>query len=289
MKVDNLLTQFLYQHKRLSLPGIGTFTTDGGSVQFDNDSDKELSQDLVNYIKTHTGKMQSLAISDLESFIMLNKQFLNIGKALYMEGIGTLVKTKEGDFEFTPGGVVTERLEDLRPTQPSAFDETAPRYDQQNVASRLIVIFLIVLTIGLVGWGAWYLFKQNSETNLPEQTAVPISEPEQDSLNIIPDSNTIMNPVDSLRNSDTSISRRPVTLAGSVETGRWKFIIEEAARGRALRRYDQLKTMGKSILMETSDSVTYKLYFSLPASPSDTARIRDSLKLFYNSKKVIVE
>jgi len=31
------------------------------------------------------------------------------------------------------------------------------------------------------------------------------------------------------------------------------------------------------------------LYLSIPAAPSDTARIRDSLKEWYGAKKVIIE
>ena len=96
MKIDQLITQFLYQTKRVSLPGIGTFTTDGSTVRFENKSDAQISKELIEFVKTNTGKMQSLAESDLESFIMLNQQFLNIGKTLYLDGIGTLVKAKDG-------------------------------------------------------------------------------------------------------------------------------------------------------------------------------------------------
>ena len=36
--------------------------------------------------------------------------------------------------------------------------------------------------------------------------------------------------------------------------------------------------------METADSIAYKLYFLIPSTPSDTARIRDSLSRYYTSK-----
>jgi hypothetical protein len=39
LKVDNLLAQYLYQYKSLSLPGIGVFTLDKNAV-FQEDSNK---------------------------------------------------------------------------------------------------------------------------------------------------------------------------------------------------------------------------------------------------------
>jgi hypothetical protein len=42
--------------------------------------------------------------------------------------------------------------------------------------------------------------------------------------------------------------------------------------------------------MDTKDSVLYNLYFVIPATPADTARIRDSLQLRYSTRgKTVVE
>ncbi|MFN8244987.1 MAG: hypothetical protein U0T56_01200 [Ferruginibacter sp.] len=40
-----------------------------------------------------TRKIKPLATSDLESFTMLGKQFMNIGKPLILEGLGTPFET----------------------------------------------------------------------------------------------------------------------------------------------------------------------------------------------------
>jgi hypothetical protein len=48
-----------------------------------------------------------------------------------------------------------------------------------------------------------------------------------------------------------------------------------------MERFDILKGWGLSIQMETKDSADYKLFFLLPASVSDTARIVDSLGTLY--------
>lgn len=293
LKLDQLIPQFLYQTKRLSLPGIGTFTTDGSAVQFDNKSDVQVSNDLVEFVKTHTGKMHSLALSDLESYIMLNKQFLNIGKALYIEGIGTLVKSREGSYEFTPGVMVTERLEEIpvENRKQSVFTDDA-RYAPQSGDTRKWMIGLgVLLTLAIVVWGGWRLSQNTSGDEEMQQVALPA-----DSIPARTDTSAA-NRYDSLRRA--TIDSLPAS--GAVQGGstvpsytgaanNWKFVIEQTPnKNRALKRFNQLKEIGKDIRLETTDSTSFKLYFILPATPADTTRMKDSLRRFYLSRRVSVE
>ena len=62
---------------------------------------------LVDYIVEHTNKIKPLASSDLESYAILAKQFLNIGKPLVMEGVGSIQKSQQGIYEFFPGQLDT--------------------------------------------------------------------------------------------------------------------------------------------------------------------------------------
>ena len=257
---------------------------ENGGVQFSNTADTDLSPELVEFIRTHTGKMTALAKSDLESFIMLNRQFLNIGKALHMEGIGTLVKAKEGSIEFTPGDMVMERLDERMPEnrKTSVFEEN-PRYDSGSGNSRKWAIFLgIAATLAIVIWGGWK-WSQNGaaekETTQSQNTLQP--EPV-----IQPDTSTLV--------VTDSISRKPLIDTSRANTSiagnRYKFIIETTnKKARALRRFNQLQEIKSGIKMETQDSVTFKLYFSLPATVADTARIKDSLRIFYASRQVVIE
>jgi hypothetical protein len=292
LKLDNLVTQYLYQQKRLSLPGIGTFTTDGPAVQFDNAHDAVLSKDLIEFIKTHTGKMYSLAQSDLESYIMLNKQFLNIGKALYVEGIGTLVKAKDGSLEFTPGEMVAERMEELttESRKPSAFIDETRYHPDNNARQKWFIGGLSLLTLVIVVWGGWRLFVNNDSSPVPEKK---LTEPVADTVAAaVKDTNTIV--------ADTFSTRKPDSLSVSAavvnnniatpQNSQWRFVIEQTNnKNRAYRRYNQLKEIGDKIQITTADSVTYKLYFQLPAMVSDTTRMRDSLRRFYGSRLVRVE
>lgn len=290
MKIDHLITQYLYQQKRVSLPGIGTFTLENGTTAFTNKADAEMSPELIEFIRTHTGKMTPLATADLESYIMLNKQFLNIGKALHFEGIGTLVKAKEGLFEFTPGEMITERLEERgsESRKATAYEEK-PRYSGNESGSgsgRKLTVFLgIAVSLGIIIWGGWKWSQSGTQNNQTATTAIvspalPTEPVKTDSGAIIVD----------------SISRRPLldtskaTVPSTAVGGSYKFVIETTNRkARALKRYAQLVELRSGIKMETADSVVYKLYFVLPASAADTTRLKDSLRLFYASRIVTVE
>ena len=148
MKLPQLLSQFLYQTKRLDLPGLGTFTLDASAVipqesdrtghtpasgiTFRNANLAAADDALITYIKDNTGKMKSLAAADLDFFLTTGRQLLNIGKPFYLEGIGTLRKTKDGRLDFTPGEYSTARLEDIsekKQATTQSFEEAPREYE----------------------------------------------------------------------------------------------------------------------------------------------------------------
>ena len=72
----------------------------------------------------------------------------------------------------------------------------------------------------------------------------------------------------------------PVTQA-EINNGTYKFIVETADKKRGQDRFELLKSWGLPVLMETPDSVKYKLFFVLPARAVDTTRLLDSLRRLY--------
>lgn len=295
LKFDSLLAQYLYQHKKLNLPGIGTFEADG-SVGPADDGDKLRSadgiryknvrilqpdDDLIDFIKLHTGKMKPLALSDLEDYVALGKQFLNIGKPFYIEGIGTLKLTKDGNYEFSPGAYVTTKLED--PNFEKSENRTAGeyredrlRYEQNNGnIKKILLVVGILATLALVGWAGYYLYTMNTgnenAVDIPENNNAAIRL--QDSLNTLR-----LN--DSIRNAGMADSN----------AGGYKFIVEKTTKARAMRRYEDLKSFGNKIQVESNDSINYRLYYVIPATAADTTRIRDSINRWYygNNKKMRV-
>jgi hypothetical protein len=97
--------------------------------------------------------------------------------------------------------------------------------------------------------------------------------------------------------SDTATMKNPAlgqSGTALVSTpGNYNFVIETTTdKARAVKRYRDLRSYGNKIMLQTNDSLTFRLYYSLPATPADTLRIRDSLnRWFYNSNanKVRVE
>jgi hypothetical protein len=284
------------------LPGIGVFTLDEGTlIPEENEKQRTpvtgisykkkqvnvIDEKLIDFVRTHTGKIKPLAHSDIESYLSLCTQLLNIGNPLFIDGIGTLIKNKEGDYIFTPGAYMVQKLEDItiikentEQTSRSAFDESYNRYEPAtNNLRKLLLIAGIVLTIGLVAWGAYYLFKHNkgtTETQLPLQndsTAIPTSNDTINNISVKPDASQILD------------SLKPVVAL----TGRYKFIIEtDNSKERALRHYNQYISYKMNVELQTTDSITFKILYNLAATPADTTRIKDSL-MRNLGRKVTVE
>jgi hypothetical protein len=87
LKLPSLLTQFLYKNKKLTLPGIGIFTLDPSAIipevhnkeqhetamgiEFKNANILHPDDELIEFIRLHTGKIKPLAIADLDSYLTL--------------------------------------------------------------------------------------------------------------------------------------------------------------------------------------------------------------------------
>ncbi len=294
MKLSSLFPKYLYQEKKLRLPGIGEFTLDP-SVTVPDISDKLFAdflqniqfrqiqiaspdEEFINFIRTETGKIKPLAESDLESFLDDGKILLNIGKPFYIEGIGSLLKTREGKLEFTAGEPQQHKMEGGSAAAEAHVERSKTFYldtRSSGMSARRILLGLgAIAGIVIIIWGGYKLYNRTSKPSAIEQATVV-------SVPLKVDSTRISSMPDSFQRNNTD-SVRPA--------GTYKFIIERTTnKGRALRRYNQLLGNFTPIKIETTDSTLFKLYFVLPAAPSDTARIRDSLKTWYGRRVVYIE
>ena len=324
MKVDNLLAQYLYKYKRLSLYGIGIFTLDDNAV-FPEESAKvktqiegvsfvskpsaPLDDSLIEYIKSETGKMKALAEADLDSYVELAHQFLNIGKPFYFEGIGTLQKNKDGSFSFNAGTAVPLRTEEAaerygEPKRKSAFaQEDSNRGGIKINPGKLLLIAGMLATIALIGWGGYYLYNSNTSEDQPVST--------ENNIKPVPDSQLVKNitPDTSLSNKSVAVKKDSVaaivpkqtiaaaiTPAGSSAGGVFKFIFESTdKKARALQRYNQIKGLNvlsayHKIQLETKDSVNFNIFMMVPCAAADTSRYKDSLNAwYYGTNKIKVK
>jgi hypothetical protein len=322
LKLPQLLSLYLYQTRKLDLPGIGSFVLDPAAV-IPEQSDKNIhahatgisfknaniltpDDNLVLFIKEHTGKMKPLAAADLDFFLTTGKQLLNIGKPFYIEGVGTLLQNKEGKLDFTPGEYSTVKLEDgperkeradtrTLDTRKTSYDEPRPDHEpRSNNAKQVLLLIALILGLAAIGWGGYYLYKRNTFTEPPVT--------DNNTFKVTPDTTASTKRTDTAALSSSqpagattnqprkdSLSRAAVPAAATPVPGPnqelYKFVIlETPTKARALRRYNQLLGFQLNIKMDQKDSSWFKLYFPIAASVRDTAYIKDSLATTYAAR-----
>ncbi|MHA4845727.1 hypothetical protein ACX0G7_16250 [Flavitalea antarctica] len=307
MKLSSVFAQYLYQNKKMNLPGIGTFEIDP-SIPLPDSSDKNApdfkqyirftkksiqkpDDDFIDFIRIQTGKIRPLAESDLESYLSDGKLLLNIGKPFFLEGIGTLHKIGEGDYEFVAGAPVMERLEGdkagekiikKRPAFDSGYSQIEP--DNNNNRKALLGIGL-VLGLAAVIWGGYSLYNRNTEPLTP--AAIEDNQPPVSAATPV-DTGTTQTVDTTLRaplTDSVPVTAAPVNQA-SVTPGTFRYILETpATKARAIKRINQLALVSPKMKLETPDSISFKIYIDLPGTPADTARIKDSLNAWYWGRK----
>jgi hypothetical protein len=310
LKLPQLLSQYLYQTKKLDLPGIGSFTLDADAVipqesdrigqmaatgiRFRNAVIPAADDSLINFIKEHTGKMKSLTEADLDFYLTTGRQLLNIGKPFYLDGIGTLIKTKEGGLEFAPGDYMVARLEEHSPERRAAgLDEPArEREAQGNSTKQGVLLVLIIVGLAVIGWAGYYLYKRNSFSEPVEKQAVVLPDTSKSG------SSRTSGQVDTVSKAKDSAAAKPtaptpdapVPAVPPPGAAMYRFVILSTDnKHHALRRYNQLLGYQLNIKMDQKDSAWFKLYFPIAALPKDTAYIKDSLSDTYAAPRVTIE
>ncbi len=292
LKIAPLLAQYLYIHKRIDLPGFGTFLLDPSviiesennkqskpfeleGVSFENNPSVKETADLINFISAQTGKIKALATADLESHLELALQFLNIGKPFLLEGIGSLVKAKPGEFTFTSGQAIPAIMKDYQAKEVSAATTTEePFTDYKSIFysrkgksnwNKPIAALLLLAGIALAVWGGYIVYKRTTAKN----NAASVKNEKQEPV-LVQDT--------TMQQKDSVIEPKQMT---ATPAGNYKFVIETTTKERGLARFAKLKSFGLNVQMQTTDSLNFKLFFILPAAISDTAKMIDSLRSIY--------
>ncbi|HMT75463.1 MAG TPA: hypothetical protein PKA77_15430 [Chitinophagaceae bacterium] len=316
MKIASLLAHFLYTHKKLDLPGIGTFLLDTEIVtETENTKNKQVLLEgvsfiqnsatkedavLIDYISSHTGKIKPLASSDLESHLELAKQFINIGKPFLFDGIGTIGKINRNEYVFTPGIMITEPAQEYVSHEthlshgadyPADYKEVFYRKKETPGWKRPMFFILGIAGIVLAVWGGYTVYKNSTADNESGTDVSGVSSQPVQTDTVTAE----LKPADTGQNNITAIDtalNTVTTPAMPTPSGSYKFVVETAERERALARFDKLKNSFKlPVLMETKDSLLFKIYFVLAANPADTLRMIDSLQRAYTppGKRAYVE
>jgi len=300
MKIEHLLVQHFYNTKQVTLQGVGTFTLSPDFIM-PADNDKDLSippgaisfifnpkatedDSLINFIVQQTRKIKPLASADLESYLMLASQFLNIGKPFKIDGIGMLEKNQSGEFTFKQEGQFMTSLKEqihLQVREKSGDDisftsksKTSGNNNNKKIAG---ILGLLVIAAGFVIGGFYLATKSKTE---PVNLIAPVTEP------------TSIKIIDTIRKDSTPVVTQNTVPDHATVTGAYTFKIVFKVTNNKAAAIDKMNTLvyrGHKVIMYTADSVTYKLAepFTLPLS--DTSKIKDSLNRFYYLGKAKVE
>ena len=296
MKIEQLVVQYLYGTKKVTLQGIGTFKLDPSVVlPAENDKEKDFvmpenafefeynlrageDEGLIQYIVQHTSKILPLASADLDSYVMLAKQFLNIGKPLVIEGVGTIQKNQQGDYHFIPGSFITPKIDDypkqLREKRDESVSfESEPRTDNSR---RNLLIGITTLVLILAGLGIYYALVYNNNTE-PEPLVQSEIQPPADTT----EADTPVQPaIDTTVKIDT-----PIVPTDGIN---FRIIIKSySTTTKAQKAYDRLSYYGHKLELIKVDSFKYELAMPFKTPLSDTLRAKDSLRTFFGGKPYV--
>lgn len=298
MKIEQVLVHYLLKNKKLTLQGIGTFDLNASlpdsadpdkpiilpenSVTFHYDPKVTEDEGLVDFIVEHTNKIKPLASSDLDSFLSLGRQFLNIGKPLTLPNIGTLEKLNSGILAFKPGQLVAQKIEpnkvkneEAEGTEPEESLFNDYQKDRRSKGgAKVVFVLLILIILGFIGWAVWhYGFNQKNEpeTITTTEPVVPLKDSAYKA-----DSAIIANAaVDSSKNADSVSFIMVISRYKSLPAAEWKV--------------KTLKKLHPDVSIYTNDSVIYKVAEPFRRPLADTSAILDSLKSFFPKATVEVK
>ena len=305
VKIEQALVLYLLKNKQISLQGIGTFSLDiplpevtdndkpviipANAVSFHYDPKVGEEETIVDFIVEHTKKIKPLASADLDSFLTLGRQFLNIGKPFTIQNLGTLDKLKSGELEFKPGQLILQKMEAPKDITENDIEENDAENlfnDYQNKTPRnskgIWLTILILLVLGFGAWAAWnFIFKKDDKDDDKDITQ---------SESIVPLPDTLSKNTDSLINSplptdSNSMVQKPI----SDSTSFYVVVADYTNKEEALARIAKLKTFGRNLIMYTDDSITYKIGHAFTLPLSDTTKILDSLNRYYYVGKAYID
>lgn len=292
MTVEHFITRFVYQFKEISLQGIGIIRLDDvvpepdylqkhkalpiTNLHFTYKPGATTTPEFVKFYSDMRGKILSLAENDVEAYLGMALQFLNIGNPVDIKGLGTISKQKDGTFVMSAGHFLPIKEEDMsnRFRERAAEQEETgsgnfygQREPQSSGLSKLLIAVVVFAIVAVGGWWLYQGFLKPSDTpatpagdtlSVPQQVVMPAA-------------------------PDTSLpAAAAIAPVDSTRIQQWKAIFrEESGKDKALQVWANYRKLASPITMETADSVQFTYYVILESSLQDTARKRDSLARFF--------
>lgn len=296
MKIEQLLVQHFYKSREVTLQGIGTFSLSPDFVMpMENDKEAVIPENaisfkydsrameddaLISYIVEQTRKMKPLASADLDSYLVLGKQFLNIGKPFKIDGLGMLMKNQQGEYQFTQGTNFNPKPEEAPPSiikekmEENDFSFRDRANGPSGGSKKGLKAGAVVVLLAMLGTAGWYYFMRAPKQAAAVETVKdePVKPDTAKTVAALPDSSQVKK--DSVV---TLIPASPVAVNNDGYT--FKVVFRVLSQGGALKKKIELNK--PNVVMYTTDSVHFKLAEVFNRPLSDTSKVKDSLRLFY--------
>lgn len=286
VKVQDLLGEFLYQNKQLTLPTIGSFELDASvnvyeskdgslpenSIRFTQNNQAQPTDELMTYLVQHSGKMKPLALSDLESYISNGWQLLNIGKPFTIKGVGSLTKTGN-ILSFQQGTPVFDKAE---PTGAYAVKDRSREKEEikelnfdsevkKGSSKKVIIAIASVAALAFIGWAIYLAISRNNaatteDTQTEQQDSSPSSAAVDTTSTLVPD----------------SVAVTPVAVDTSFQLVLFTFS-DTARANKELRKQMSKRS---NITLVPKDSV-FQIVLTVNKPLADSAKVMDSLRSYY--------
>lgn len=297
MKIEQLIVQHLYNTKTVTLQGIGTIHLNP-SVLLPTAEDKDATipenafsfeynlkagedDALIAFIVQQTRKIKPLATSDLESYSILAKQFLNIGKPLSIEGVGNIQKNQSGEYEFKQGNFITPKIDDIareikeKYEDNISFESEAPK---NGNSKKMLMVALVLAFVILTGLGLYYFMfkKKDPVIATVEQIPVPVT------------ADTVKTDTVLAAKPDTTTPAKPAAPA-TTDSTHFKVVVKQyTSEANASKAFKTYTSWGYKMEIIKIDSTNYQLAIPFNRPFADTTRTKDSLKRIFQGKTYIL-
>ena len=292
MKIGQLIVQYLYNNKEVTLQEIGTFTLSqdivfpgenekeaflpDNAVQFHYNTRAGQDEGLIDYIVQTTRKIRPLATSDLESYTILGREYLNIGKPFPIEGLGTLQKADFGGYEFVQGHSVNPRLESpihaLKEKEEHAISFSTPARTTRSNGRNWIVGIAALLLLLLVPASIYYLFREKKASNQSAPVVLQDTAAARDSpVATMPDSSRLQAVMPMVNDSSYVVA-----------------VKHYKTEAKAKSMLETFNGYGYKFELTPVDSANYYLTMKVDRPRADSARVLDSLNRLFGVKSFIL-
>lgn len=301
MKIEYLIAQYLYSNKKVTLQDIGVFylsenitiPTDhskdallpDNAIRFEYNTKAVQDEGLINFIVQQTRKIRPLATSDLESFTILGRQFMNIGKPLPIGGLGVLQKNQHGEYEFIQGHIVNTKFEAAPVTlkekeEPEVVFSTPPRKANSKTSAIAALIFLLILVASV----AFYFVYKNNKDKKADQLLIQNS-----------NTDTAIVKKDSVLQKNVSSKDSVMPIQSVAPDGpdgnEFKVVIRQYKNlAHTLDIYNTYRSYGHKVIQYSAkDSSGYKLAIAFKRPYADSTKIKDSLRQIFSNSNPYIE